>query len=152
MRSIIHFCLKHITLIAMIPIVNVGAFTVIPSLERIQSSQSFQTTSTKNNNLPGIEKKSSTTTRLTMSPAHSQDSLQKLSEDEDTPIPFLDVDGSSFIECYADSVAVVNGVEYTIGSPCDHAVSLCYFDEDEQLIPIELDEPLMDDIFNIAAR
>lgn len=150
MKSI-HFYLKHVTLIALIPIVNVSAFTIIPSVQRIQSSRSLQTTSTTNNNLPAIQK-STTTTRLTMSPTHSQDSLQKLPEDDDTPITFLDVDGSSFIECYADSVAVVNGVQYTIGSPCDHAVSLCYFDEDEQLIPIELDEPLMDDIFNIAVR
>lgn len=150
MQSIL-FYLKNVTLIALIHIVNVNAFTIIPSVQKIQSSRSLRTTSTTNDNLLAIEK-CTTTTSLTMSPAHSQDSLQKLPEDDDTPITFLDVDGSSFIECYADSVAVVNGVEYTIGSPCDNAVSLCYFDEDEQLIPIELDEPLMDDIFNIAAR
>ena len=43
-------------------------------------------------------------------------------------------------------------MKYTIGSPCDAAVVLCYFDDDDQLIPIELDEPMMDDIFPIAAR
>ena len=59
---------------------------------------------------------------------------------------------ASFIECYADSIAIVNGVEYTIGSPCDNAVSLCYFDDDQQLIPIEMDGDLMDEIFALAAR
>ena len=29
-------------------------------------------------------------------------------------------------------------------------MALCYFDEEEQLIPIELDDPLMDDVFPIA--
>ncbi len=82
----------------------------------------------------------------------SDNTLHKVPEDDDTPIPFLEVDNSSFIECYADSIAIVDGVEYTIGSPCDHAVALCYFDEDEQLIPIELDEDLMDEIYALAAR
>ena len=79
-------------------------------------------------------------------------SLHKVPEDDDTPIPFVEVDNSSFIECYADSIAIVNGVEYTIGSPCDHAVALCYFDEDKQLIPIELEEDRMEEIFALAAR
>ncbi len=86
-----------------------------------------------------------------MSMSVTDNTLHKVPEDDDTPIPFLEVDKSSFIECYADSIAIVNGVEYTIGSPCDHAVALCYFDEDEQLIPIELDEDLMDEIFSLAA-
>eukprot|EP00559_Dactyliosolen_fragilissimus_P003647 CAMPEP_0184866188 /NCGR_PEP_ID=MMETSP0580-20130426/21246_1 /TAXON_ID=1118495 /ORGANISM="Dactyliosolen fragilissimus" /LENGTH=298 /DNA_ID=CAMNT_0027365723 /DNA_START=140 /DNA_END=1036 /DNA_ORIENTATION=+ len=76
--------------------------------------------------------------------------LEKIPDDDDTPIPFLDVDGRSFIECYADSVAHLNGVEYTIGSPCDHSVALCYFDTEDQLLPIELDDDLMDEIFPIA--
>ena len=86
-----------------------------------------------------------------MSMASSDNTLHKAPEDDDTPIPFVEADNSAFIECYADSIAVVNGVEYIIGSPCDHAVALCYFDEDEQLIPIELDEDLMDEIFSLAA-
>jgi len=76
--------------------------------------------------------------------------LEKLPEDDDTPIPFVDADGSQFIECYADSIAVVNSVKYTVGTPCDYPVALCYFDNDDQLIPIELDEELMDDIFPLA--
>jgi len=71
-------------------------------------------------------------------------------EMEGVAIPFVDVTGNSFIECYADSVAEVNGVEYTIGVPCDYSVALCYFDEKEQLVPVELDDDLMDDIFPLA--
>ena len=72
------------------------------------------------------------------------------SEEEGIPIPFVDVDGQNFIECYADSIAEVDGVEYTIGVPCDYAVALCYFRDDEQLVPLELDDPKMDEIFPIA--
>lgn len=67
---------------------------------------------------------------------------------EGVPIPFID--GSSFIECYADSIATVDGVEYTIGVPCDYAVALCYLDDDSQLIPVELDDEMMDDVFPLA--
>jgi hypothetical protein len=70
-------------------------------------------------------------------------------DEDDTPIPFIDGDSSSFIECYADSVAFVEGVEYTIGIPCDYSVALCYF-EGENLIPVELNDALMDDVFPIA--
>jgi hypothetical protein len=77
--------------------------------------------------------------------------LQRIaSEDEGVPIPFVDVKGNSFIECFADSIATINGVEYTIGVPCDYSVALCYFDENEQLIPVELDDEMMDDVFPIA--
>lgn len=69
---------------------------------------------------------------------------------EGVPIPYVDFSGSSFIECYADSVATVNGVEYTIGVPCDYAVALCYQDEQGQLVPIELEDSLMDDLFPVA--
>lgn len=71
-------------------------------------------------------------------------------EQEGVPIPFVDARGSNFIECYADSIAEVDGVEYTIGVPCDYAVALCYFREDQQLVPIELTDALMDDIYPIA--
>eukprot|EP00560_Eucampia_antarctica_P002021 CAMPEP_0197834374 /NCGR_PEP_ID=MMETSP1437-20131217/22098_1 /TAXON_ID=49252 ORGANISM="Eucampia antarctica, Strain CCMP1452" /NCGR_SAMPLE_ID=MMETSP1437 /ASSEMBLY_ACC=CAM_ASM_001096 /LENGTH=199 /DNA_ID=CAMNT_0043438981 /DNA_START=234 /DNA_END=833 /DNA_ORIENTATION=- len=79
-----------------------------------------------------------------------QNTLEKLPEDDDTPVPFVDVDKNEFIECYADSIAVVNGIEYTVGTPCDYPVALCFFDNEDQLIPIELDEELMDDIFPLA--
>jgi Protein of unknown function (DUF3727) len=79
--------------------------------------------------------------------------LKRVSPDvEGIPIPFIDHTGTSFIECYADSVAHVNGVEYTIGVPCDYSVALCYFDAENNLIPVELDDALMDDIFPIAAN
>jgi hypothetical protein len=77
-------------------------------------------------------------------------SLTRVPEDEiGVPIPFLDDVGNAFIECYADSIATVDGEEYTIGVPCDYAVALCYF-EDENLVPVELNDKLMDDIFPIA--
>lgn len=80
------------------------------------------------------------------------DRFQKLDDDDDNVVSFIDMssDGEKAIDCYVDSVATVDGVEYTIGSPCDYAVALCYFDEDNQLVPIELDDPLMDDIFPVA--
>jgi hypothetical protein len=77
--------------------------------------------------------------------------LIKVPDDDDTPIAFLDPDTNTFIECYADSKAIVNGIEYTIGSPCDYSVALCYFDKGDQLVPIELDEDLMDEVFPVAA-
>lgn len=77
--------------------------------------------------------------------------LQRVPADmEGVPIPFVDVQGNSFIECYADSVATINGEEYTIGVPCDYSVAICYFDENQALVPVELDDKLMDDIFPIA--
>ncbi len=77
--------------------------------------------------------------------------FEKVDEDDDQVIAFMDASGERGIDCYVDSYATVDGVEYTIGSPCDYAVALCYFEgEDEQLVPIELDDPLMDDIFPIA--
>lgn len=76
--------------------------------------------------------------------------FEKMNEDDDQVIAFMETDGDKGIDCYVDSYATVDGVEYTIGSPCDYAVALCYFEEDEQLVPIELDDPLMDDIFPIA--
>lgn len=80
-----------------------------------------------------------------------QNSIHKVPEDDDTPIPFIDPNGSGFVECYADSIVIVNGVEYTIGNPCDTSVALCYFDRDDNLIPIDLDSDMMDEIFPLAA-
>jgi hypothetical protein len=94
---------------------------------------------------------SATSTSLRMTKTNSDNSLHKVPEDDDTAIAFVDKENNSFIECYADSIAIVNGVEYTIGSPCDHAVALCYFDDEDQLLPVELDEDLMDEIFPLAA-
>lgn len=91
-----------------------------------------------------------TTSPLFMSTS-SDVKFEKVDEDDDQVIAFMDVSGERGIDCYVDSYATVDGVEYTIGCPCDYAVALCYFEgEDEQLVPIELDDPLMDDIFPIA--
>lgn len=80
-----------------------------------------------------------------------QNTIHKVPEDDDTSIPFLDPKNNAFIECYADSIAIVDGIEYTIGNPCDTSVSLCYFDKGDNLIPIDLDDPMMDEIFPLAA-
>jgi hypothetical protein len=78
--------------------------------------------------------------------------LQRIpSDDEGIPIPFVDVEANNFIECFADSFTTIDNVEYTIGVPCDYAVALCYFDDEEQLIPVELDDDIMEDVFPIAA-
>lgn len=87
--------------------------------------------------------------------------LKRISADlEGVPIPFVDKSESEgsgntlkFIECYADSTCIVNGVEYTIAVPCDYSVALCYTspDDPDQLIPVELTEiALMDDLFPVA--
>lgn len=71
---------------------------------------------------------------------------------QDIPIAFIDKTSSTFIDCYADAMAIVGEEEYTIGSPCDNSVSLCYADDEDELVPIELEEDLMDKIFPVAAR
>ena len=77
--------------------------------------------------------------------------------DDAEPIPFLDQPNNSFIECYADAVATFDDgsgkgstTEYTIGVPCDYCVALCYKGDDGELVPIELEDELMDDVFSIA--
>jgi len=80
----------------------------------------------------------------------SEAKFEKIDEDDDQVIAFMETSGDKGIDCYIDSYANVDGVEYTIGSPCDYCVALCYFDGDDQLVPIELDDELMDDIFPIA--
>ena len=76
--------------------------------------------------------------------------FQKVADDDEgVAIPFLDREENSFIECYADSIITVDNVDYTIGVPCDYCVALCYF-EGENLLPVELTDDLMDDIFPVA--
>lgn len=70
--------------------------------------------------------------------------------DSDTPIPFVDTRGDNFIDCYVDSIATINGVKYTVGSPCDHPVALCMYDEQDELVTIELDDEYMDEVFPVA--
>mmetsp|Transcript_16617 Transcript_16617/g.19154 ORF Transcript_16617/g.19154 Transcript_16617/m.19154 type:complete len:242 (+) Transcript_16617:92-817(+) len=71
-------------------------------------------------------------------------------EESKEPIPFVDVEGSSFIECYVDSLAEIDGIRYTIGVPCDHSVALCCFNDRDELVPVGIDDKLMDDVFPIA--
>ena len=88
-------------------------------------------------------------------------SLKRISADlEGVPIPFVDKSEGAdsgntlrFIECYADSTCVIDGVEYTIAVPCDYSVALCYTSpaDPDQLIPVELSEiEVMDDLFPVA--
>jgi hypothetical protein len=92
---------------------------------------------------------------------------------EGVPYPFVDTAHDSskslgFIECFADSIATCLGNEYTIGVPCDYAVALCRYSDDDdvegddddddeseegdgpQLVPLELDDPELDDVFPVA--
>lgn len=88
---------------------------------------------------------------LAASTKEGEDYLMRVAdEDEGVAIPFLDTIENSFIECYADSIANLGGVEYTIGVPCDYCVALCYFEPDGSLVPVELNDKLMDDIFPVA--
>ena len=91
---------------------------------------------------------------LKMSNHHVEEADEDIEDGgySDSPIPFVDVQNNNFIECYTESVATVKGVQYTIGVPCDHAVALCSFDTDDQLVPIDLDDPLMDDVYPVAER
>jgi hypothetical protein len=84
--------------------------------------------------------------------ATTNTSLKRVDPDmEGVPVPFVDFTTNSFIECYVDSVAMIDNVEYTVGVPCDYSVALCYFDEQDELVPVELDDfELMDDIFPVA--
>jgi len=130
----------------------VEAFSVSPLIQRIEST--MKPSSISNDKLlPFI---GMTTKRrhfsIQMSKSDKAENyLRKIPEEEDAPIPFVDEISSSFIDCFADAIAQVRGVEYTIGSPCDHSVALCYFDESDELIPVEIEEDLMDDVFPIAA-
>lgn len=92
-----------------------------------------------------------TTNNRHLGPIYMADEkFEKIDDDDDVVIAFMDESGENGIDCYVDSYATVDGIEYTIGIPCDYTVALCYFEGDEQLVPIELDDSLMDDIFPIA--
>lgn len=81
----------------------------------------------------------------------NKESSFRRTETSNNPVPFIDPETGSFIECYVDSIATVNAVDYSIGSPCDYSVALCYFDKDGQLNPVELDDvELMDEVFPVA--
>jgi len=123
------------------------AFTNPPHCPKFGVSR----TSFSCNNHP-ISSSITTTSKRDHSPLFlvSDPKFEKINEDDDQVIAFMDTTGERGIDCYIDSYATVDDVEYAIGSPCDYAVALCYFEGDEQLVPIELDDPLMEEIFPIA--
>jgi len=78
------------------------------------------------------------------------DKIQMVSPDEDLePIPFTDGSGN-VIECYSDATATIRGVEYTIGHVCDNAMDIVFMDEQDELVPIEVEDDIMDEVFPIA--
>jgi Protein of unknown function (DUF3727) len=68
---------------------------------------------------------------------------------EGVPIPFIDRTTNTFIDCYADCWCQLDGITYTVGVPCDTAVSICRMGPVGQLIT--LDEAEIDDVFSVAA-
>ena len=70
---------------------------------------------------------------------------------DDVPIPFVDRETMSFIECFADCTCTheEDGIEYTIGVPCDNAVALCY-EQNGELVPIDNDMDRMNDVYPVA--
>jgi hypothetical protein len=84
--------------------------------------------------------------------ASSETTYIKVPDEDDTVIPFVDPDTNTFIDCYADSIVTLSdGITYTVGEPCDYAVAIGYVDEREGgLVPLELDDPMMDDVFPVA--
>jgi len=124
------------------------AFTPLPPVgvlqRQLQFSSTFVSTSSTSSLLLATSASKSSNSNS------EEPTLTRVSEEEEgVPIPFIDKQGNSFIECYADSVATVDGVEYTIAVPCDYCVALCY-EKDDQLVQVELDDELMDDIFPMA--
>ena len=82
----------------------------------------------------------------------SEGALIKIPDDDETPIAFMDVSEASFIDCYADSVATLDGVTYTIGSPCDCPVALTYFQGEcraDEIIPLLLPNEVWSDQTNL---
>ena len=99
---------------------------------------------------PAIKQSPYSSQLFSSSPSDSGQCLTRVpEEDEGVPIPFVDRTENSFIEAYADSIITVEGIDYTIGVPCDYCVALCYM-EGENLVPVELNDDLMDDIFPVA--
>ena len=71
----------------------------------------------------------------------------------DEPLAFIDLFGPGeprWIDVDPDYIIQLNGVEYTVGVPCDYSVAICYYDDDDQLVPVDIDSELMDDIFPIC--
>mmetsp|Transcript_33337 Transcript_33337/g.48219 ORF Transcript_33337/g.48219 Transcript_33337/m.48219 type:complete len:252 (-) Transcript_33337:254-1009(-) len=80
--------------------------------------------------------------------------VNKLSQDAtEDPLAFIDLHGPGeprWIDVAGDYMIKLNGVEYTIGMPCDYSVAICYFDDDDQLVPVDIDSELMSEIFPIC--
>lgn len=146
-----------------LPIYLLSLLMVLPSVAYLSTHSSLRTRvtfvpkyNTKRQQMPfigrvaGLKKMFSPSLVLLMISSDDLELKRVPSSIENVPIPFIDPATNSFIECYADSVVAIEGETYTIAVPCDYSVALCYFDDDDQLIPIELNDPLMDDIFPMA--
>jgi len=97
-------------------------------------------------------------TAIVMS-ATSNDNNNKLEmiEGELEPIPFTESSpttskGEPIVECYVDAIATIDNTQYMVGHTCDHAIDIVFIDEEDELVPIEIEDDLMDDIFPMAAK
>ena len=75
------------------------------------------------------------------------------SDPNEEPMAFIDLNGPGeprWIDVVGDYMIKLNDVEYAIGVPCDYSVAICYFDDDDQLLPIDIDGEKMDEIFPIC--
>lgn len=76
-------------------------------------------------------------------------------------LPFIDPLGNNFIECKPHYVVDYNGVSYTIGTPHDHTIGICYEDSSDNdgsegglvfLDPSDKnDQAIIEDVFKIAS-
>ena len=70
------------------------------------------------------------------------------------PITFADSTAKKNVEtaimCHVDCLATISGTDYSVGYPCDNPVDVAYVDGDDEFVPVEVDEPIMDDIFPVV--
>lgn len=72
---------------------------------------------------------------------------------KDDPLAFIDLFGPGeprWIDVDPDYIITLGGQEYTVGVPCDYSVAICYYDEDDQLVPVDIDSELMEEVFPIC--
>jgi hypothetical protein len=61
----------------------------------------------------GIPQATASACRTILAMSGAAPELKRVSPDQEgIPIPFVDKTGNDFIECYADTIANINGVEY----------------------------------------
>lgn len=89
------------------------------------------------------------TTTLAMASDNSLEMIPPV-DGEYEPVQFTD--GTGVVDCFVDAVATINDVQYTVGHVCDNAADIVYLDEDGDLVPIEVDDQLMEEIFPVAVK